>query len=92
MHLALGAIQEGEGDIVSPHSVVAPESALGSFPTVGLVVGHGLSRVVESAARHIEQATDEADRLVPGELHDKTPSRLSRPGSIREAFFRISIS
>ena len=36
MDLALGATQEGEGDTVSPHSVVAPESALGSVPTVAL--------------------------------------------------------
>ena len=34
--LALGATQEGEGDVLSPHSVVAPESALGSVPTVAL--------------------------------------------------------
>jgi hypothetical protein len=34
--LALCATQEGEGDIVSPHSVVAPDSALGSVPTVAL--------------------------------------------------------
>ena len=29
-------LRNGEGDIVSPHSVVAPESALGSVPTVAL--------------------------------------------------------
>src|SRR6185295_13032337 len=54
----MGATQEWKGDIVSPHSVVAPESALGSVPTVALssaqvriVVGSGLARG-ECSSRH----------------------------------------
>ena len=52
------ATQEGEGDIVSPHSVVAPEAALGSVPTVALssaqvtvVVAWGLPND-ERSSRH----------------------------------------
>ena len=48
--------------------------------------------LVDGFVCYLALSSDEVNRVGHGELHDDLPLLLHRPGSIRDAFFRISSS